>query len=98
MRRHFGQTLPSFAEARRLADSITQVIELGPANATGSLHVNLGNLGRVKGEYSFHALALNDAPDCEHGPQSFSALGNHHAAENLNAFLLPFQNALVHFD
>src|SRR5262249_39147417 len=41
---------------------------------------------------------LHDAADSEHLAHALAAAGNDHAVEDLDAFLLPFQDALVDID
>src|SRR5437899_3108766 len=98
MRRHFCQTLAAFTQTGGLADAVAQVVKLGAANTARALYLDLGDLRRVKRKYSFHALALNDAADGEHRPQAFTLPGDDDAAEDLDAFLLAFQNSLTHLD
>jgi len=54
-------------------------------------------LGECRGN-PFDAFALDDPANGEHSPHAFAAAGNDGTAEHLDAFLLTFQNALVHID
>ena len=85
----------ALAQARRLADAVAQVVQLGPADRAGALHLDLGDLRRVQREDALDAFALDDAADGEHLAHALAAAGDHHAAEDLDALLLAFQDALV---
>ncbi len=61
----------------------------------GSGDDDLGNAGRVDGELAFDALALHDAADGEHLTRARTAPRDDHAGEDLNAFLVAFENAAV---
>ena len=61
-----GFDLALRAERGRLADAVAQVVQLGPADRAGALHLDLGDLRRVQREDALDALALHDAADREH--------------------------------
>src|SRR5262249_42344986 len=85
----------SFAQARRLSDSLAQIIKLGAAHAAGALHFHLGNFRRMNGENALDTFALHDAANSERLAHAFAAPADDRAAEDLYALLLSFQDALV---
>src|SRR5262245_39396015 len=93
--RHHDALLP-LAQAGRLADAVAQVIQLGPADPAGALHLDARDARRVQRENALDALALHDAPHRERGAPALAALRDHHAGVDLHALLLPFEDAQVH--
>ncbi len=63
-----------------------------------TLDFDLGDLGRVQRKLSLDAFAADDPPHHEHLARARAAAGDHHAVEDLNAFLLTFENSGVHVD
>src|SRR5207249_5524763 len=77
-------------------DALAQVKELRAPDFAGPLHLDFGELRRVHGENALDAFALHDAANGEHLAHAFAAPGDHGAAEDLDALLLTFEDALVH--
>src|SRR5262249_51641413 len=94
----FAALALALAQAGRLADAVAQVVQLGPADLAGALHLDLGDARRVQREDALHALALHDPADSERLAQPLALAGDHHALEDLDALLAALQDALMHVD
>src|SRR5438874_1442765 len=85
-------------KADGLADTLAQVVKLGPASHTAALHLDLGNLWRMKRKLPLHPFAGHDPPHGEHFPAAAAGSGNHRAAEDLNSLVLTLEDARMHID
>src|SRR3990170_5280452 len=90
--RFFGTD--AFADARRLAGALAQVVELGAPHLALALHFDRGDQRRVGLEGALDALARGHLAHDERGIEAAVALGDHHALERLHALAL----ALDHVD
>src|SRR5262249_6804079 len=88
----------ALAQPGRFADAVAQVVELGAADAASAFYLDLGNARRVNREDALHALALDTAPHREALAHALAAASDHSAGTDLDALLLPFENALVDID
>src|ERR1700734_49937 len=68
----------------RLADPLLQVVELGAADATVTLHVELGNFWRVNRETPFDPFSGDDSPHGEHLGHAPTTAGRDNAAIDLD--------------
>ena len=94
----FLVTINSFDQLCGLTDSITQIEQFGAANLTVSFDFNFGDLGAVVRESTFDPFTRDDASHRELFPGSAATSGDDNSVENLDSFLIPFENSLVHFD
>src|SRR4051794_25174208 len=88
----------AFFEPHRLSSPATQEVELRSADFAAAHDVDLVDLRRMQRELALHALVGHHAADGEHLAAARAAAGDYDACENLNAFLVPFQNFRVHID
>src|SRR2546421_2762079 len=86
----------SLADARRLAGTRAQVIELGAAHVALPLHLDRGDERRIGLEGALDALARGDLAHDEGGVEAAVALRDHHALEGLHALSLAFDDVDVH--
>jgi len=89
---------PAFFQADGLTDTFTQEVELGTANDAAALDFDLGDSWTVDRELTFHTFPGNDAANGEHFTTAMAALGDHDAAEDLDAFFITFENLVVDID
>src|SRR5206468_4458471 len=78
------------------ANAFAQVSELGPAHCAFAFHFNFVHARRMDWKHTFHAFAIADAADRERLIQTAAAFANHHAGENLDAFLVAFHHFGMH--
>src|SRR6185437_2247218 len=83
-------------QRRALAETLAEVSQLRAANRTLAFHFNLVHTRRMHRENALHALAVADAAHGERLVQPAPALADHHARENLDAFLVAFHDLRVH--
>src|SRR5690606_34343421 len=73
----------AFLDARLAAGEFAQVVQLGTAHVSTTLHLDVGD-GRAVGlEHALHALAVRVAAHGERRMQAAVALGDHYALEGL---------------
>src|SRR5580698_5811394 len=101
-RRLFGGRLvllfASLGEAGRLADPLLQVVELGAADATVTLHVELGDFWRVDREAPLDAFAGDDSPHGEHFGHAPTATGRDDAGIDLDPLFAALEDPGVDVD
>src|SRR5690606_6734341 len=87
-----------FLDARCLTTEFTQVVQLGFADITATLHLNRLNLLAEGLERTLHAHAVGDFAHGKGGVQSTVATTNHHAFESLQTLALTFNNFHLNYD
>ena len=88
----------AFAKPGGFPDPVAKEVQFRPAYDAGPFDLDLGDPRRVDGKLAFHARALDDPADGEHLAAARSASGDHHSGEQLDAFLLAFENSAMHVD
>lgn len=78
-----------------LALAVAEVVELCPADAAWSFYFDLCNARRMDGENAFNAFAIRNPSNGEHGIESGTFAANDDAGENLDAFLVAFDDTCV---
>ena len=84
-----------FADARRLAGAVAQVVELGAAHVAVALHFDRRDQRRIGLERALHAFAAGDLAHGERRVEAAVALGDHHAFVGLHALALAFDDVDV---
>ena len=92
---HVGEL---FANPRRLAGAIAQVVELGAAHVALALHLDAGDQRRIGLERALDAFAARDLAHDERRVEAAIALGDHDALVGLHALALAFDDAHVDDD
>src|SRR4051812_33661914 len=77
-------------QADGFADSVTQVIELGPASHAATFDIDLGDFRRIERKLALDAFAGNDATHREHLAAAAARPSDYGAAENLDALVGAF--------
>jgi hypothetical protein len=80
------------------AEAFAQVRQLGAADLAMALDFNLVHARRMQREDAFHAFAVADAAYRERLVQAGAAFADDHTRENLDAFLVAFDDFGVDFD
>jgi hypothetical protein len=81
-----------------LALAVAEIIQLGTADGTTLLDLNLGNSWRMKGEYTLYTLSEADATDREVGVNARSLATDDNAGILLDALLVTFDDTRVNAD
>jgi len=81
-----------------LADPITEIMELGPANASGLSHLYLGDLGRVKKENTLDSLIVSNFADSEGLADTLAIALKDDSSENLDPLFATLDNTCVNLD
>src|SRR5690349_12001382 len=87
---HFGFLL--LHQRGTLAKALAKISQLGATNRALAFDFNPIHARRVHRENTFHTFAVADAPHGEHLVQPAPALADHNARENLDAFLVAFDD------
>jgi hypothetical protein len=87
-----------FDSCSGLAFARTEVVELGTANGTLALHLNLRNTGRVDRENALHTLTVRNTTNSEVFINPSSLAANYDTGVNLDTLLVAFHYAGVDFD
>src|SRR5262245_61226074 len=85
-------------DLRGLPDAVAQVVELGPAHVAPTHPLDLGDGGRMQGKRPLDPDAVADLADLEGLTQAGARTPDHHALEDLDAFLLPLDHPDVHLE
>src|SRR4051794_13550654 len=88
----------AFFEPHRLSGPAAQEVELRAADFAAAHDVDLVDLRRMQRELALHAFVRDHAPDGEHLAAARAAASDYDACENLNAFLVAFEDFRVHVD
>ena len=86
----------SFTSVAPLPRTLAQVGQLGAADGTFAFDFDLVDARRMDGKNALHTFAVADAADGEGFVQAATAAADDHARENLDAFLVAFDNFGVH--
>ena len=81
-----------FLDLRRFTLTLTQVIQLSPANFTTADQIHMVNAGGMDRESAFDTNAIGNAANRKGFADSAVALGNHGTFESLQAFPVAFDN------
>src|SRR5688500_13899106 len=84
-----------FLDARCLAGELAQVVQLRPAHATATHHLNVADHWAVHGKDALDANTVRNLADCERLADTTAAAGDAHAFERLNALLVTFLHAHI---
>src|SRR5437773_8523787 len=87
-----------FFDARCLSLAIPQIVELRPSHLAPTHDLDLADDRRVHRKDPPDADAVGAFPDGEGAAGAAPLHGDHHAAEDLDAILLPFFDLHVHLD
>jgi len=80
-----------------LAFAAAQVVETGTTDFAGLRDFDLGNLGAVDRENTFHTFSIRDLTDGESFVQACTFVGNDDAREDLNTLFVAFDNSGMDF-
>jgi hypothetical protein len=86
-----------FFEPGCLADSVSQEIQFRSPHGARPLNDYVFHTRRMQREFSFHALASHDPADRKHLSTTTTTPSDDRSRENLDAFLLTFENLGVDF-
>src|SRR6516225_8494514 len=81
---------PRFADPRRFALQLTQVIKLRSPNTAGAHDLDFLDSGRMQGEDTFHPVAKGDLANGESGVARTTPQSNGRSLEDLYTFLVAF--------
>jgi len=87
-----------FDSGSRFAFARTEIIQLGTANGTLALHLDLRNTGRVDWKNTLDTLTVGNSAHSEVFIDSSALAANHDAGINLDTLLVAFNNAGVDFN
>jgi hypothetical protein len=82
-----------FFDACSLTGEVTQIVELGAAHITTTLHFYLGHQRRIRGKNALHPFTVGDFADRESRVQATITAGNANNFKNLESLAV----ALLHF-
>ena len=88
----------AFLQAGRFAGAVAEVIQLRAADAALAFYFQLFDFWRVERENTFDAFVIHNAADGERLVDAVPFFHDHGAGENLDTFLVPFDNSLVDID
>src|SRR5262245_48201045 len=80
------------------ADALAQVGQFGAANLSSAFDFDLLDPGRMQGENAFDAFTIADPAHGKGGIQTAPTAANDNAREDLDAFLVAFDDFGVHAD
>lgn len=85
-----------FLNTGSLTGAITQVVELGTANITATLHFDAGDRRSVELERTFNTFTAGDLTNNKGGVQTAVAASDHNTFVSLDALAGTFNNVHVH--
>jgi hypothetical protein len=93
-----GALAAAFSQSDRFTASLAQEVQLGASDDASAFDFDFVYLGRMQRELSFDTFSRDDAPNDEHLSGSTAASGDNRTAEDLDTFLVAFQNLGMNVD